>query len=249
MAVESVKLINEDVESGGKETDANDIEHDFTYNNNVHNATINIRLGFLRKVYGLLSVQLLITVLVGTVFMAFDPLKLFVQENSWTLLVSFIGTMVTLFALYVKRKDHPANLVLLTLFTLMQAYTIAIVVSMFDVTTVLEALFMTLTVTIGLTIYTFQSKRDLSVSSSGLFIGLWILLLGGLIQIFLQSTIMELMLSIGGAALMSMFIIFDTRLIMHTLSPEEYILATINIYLDIVNLFLYILRIFAASKQ
>ena len=45
MAVESVKLINEDVESGGKETDANDIEHDFTYNNNVHNATINIRLG------------------------------------------------------------------------------------------------------------------------------------------------------------------------------------------------------------
>lgn len=45
MAVESVKLIDEDVESGGKETDANGIENNFTYNNNVHNATINIRLG------------------------------------------------------------------------------------------------------------------------------------------------------------------------------------------------------------
>ena len=90
--------------------------------------------------------------------MAFDPLKLFVQENSWTLLVSFMGTMVTLFALYVKRKRSSTNLVLLTLFTLMQAYTIAMVVSMFDVTTVLEALFMTLTVTIGLTIYTFSKQ-------------------------------------------------------------------------------------------
>lgn len=120
---------------------------------------------------------------------------------------------------------------------------------MYDIVTVVEALFITLTVMIGLTVYTFQSKRDLSISSSGLFIGLWILLLGGLIQIFLQSTLIELILSIGGAALMSMFVIFDTRLIMHTLSPEEYILATINLYLDIINLFLYILRIFAVSKQ
>ncbi|XP_003705918.1 protein lifeguard 4 [Megachile rotundata] len=249
MALESVKLIDEDVESGGKEQDIDGIENNFTYNNNVHNAAIEIRLGFLRKVYGLLSVQLLITVLVATVFMVFQPLKLFIQENPWTLLLSFMMTIGTLCALYVKRKDHPANLVLLTLFTLTKAYTIAIIVSMYDIVTVLEALFITLTVMIGLTVYTFQSKRDLSISSSGLFIGLWILLLGGLMQIFLQSTLIELMLSIGGAALMSMFVIFDTRLIMHTLSPEEYILATINLYLDIINLFLYILRIFAVSKQ
>lgn len=36
---------------------------------------------------------------------------------------------------------------------------------------------------------------------------------------------------------------------MHTLSPEEYILATIDIYLDVINLFLYILRILAISKN
>lgn len=49
--------------------------------------------------------------------------------------------------------------------------------------------------------------------------------------------------------LFSFFIVFDTQLLMKTLSPEEYILATINIYLDIINLFLYILRILAASRN
>lgn len=68
-------------------------------------------------------------------------------------------------------------------------------------------------------------------------------------QIFIQSSTLELAISIGGALLFCLFIVFDTQLIMHTLSPEEYILATINIYLDIINLFLYILRALAISKQ
>ena len=39
------------------------------------------------------------------------------------------------------------------------------------------------------------------------------------------------------------FIIFDTHMIMHRLSPEEYIVATIELYLDIINLFIEILKI------
>lgn len=82
-----------------------------------------------------------------------------------------------------------------------------------------------------------------------LFSGLAILLIGGLFQIFLQSSVLELFLCVSGAMLFSFFIIFDTQLLMKTLSPEEYILATINIYLDIINLFLYILRILAVARK
>lgn len=60
---------------------------------------------------------------------------------------------------------------------------------------------------------------------------------------------MELAISVGGAILFCLFIVFDTQAIMHNLSPEEYILATINLYLDIINLFLHILRALAISKQ
>lgn len=76
-----------------------------------------------------------------------------------------------------------------------------------------------------------------------LFAGLLILIVGGLMQIIFQSPVFELLLSLGGAFLFCLFIIVDTQMMMKTLSAEEYILATINLYMDIVNLFLYILRI------
>ncbi|EZA59874.1 hypothetical protein DMN91_001335 [Ooceraea biroi] len=249
MATVPLILLEEDVERGGKERDDHEIQNDFAYRNNVHNADINIRMGFLRKVYGLLSIQLLMTVVVGAVFMMSSTVKLYVQNNPWTIGLAFFMTMGILVGLLIKRRDHPANLVLLCAFTLVQAYTVGVVVSMYDTALVLEALFITLTVLLGLTAYTFQTKRDFSFLGFGLFIGLWCLLIGGLIQIFVQSTALELAMSIGGALLFCLFIIFDTQAIMHTLSPEEYILATINIYLDIINLFLHILRALAISKQ
>lgn len=76
-----------------------------------------------------------------------------------------------------------------------------------------------------------------------LFAGLSVLILGGILQLFIQSSAFEVALSLVGAILFSLFLIFDTQMMMTTLSPEEYILATINLYLDIINLFLYILRI------
>lgn len=73
-------ILNGDVESGGKEYE-DGIENDFAYRNNVTNATKNIRLGFIRKVYGLLSMQLLVTVLIATLFMFTPPIKQFIHTK------------------------------------------------------------------------------------------------------------------------------------------------------------------------
>lgn len=73
--------------------------------------------------------------------------------------------------------------------------------------------------------------------------GLTVLIIGGFMQIFLQSSAFEIALSFVGAFLFGLFLIFDTQQMMTVLSPEEYILATINLYMDILNLFIYILRI------
>ena len=54
---------------------------------------------------------------------------------------------------------------------------------------------------------------------------------------------MEFVLSIGGVVLFCGFILFDTHLIMHKLSPEEYVMASVNLYIDFIDLFTYLLRI------
>lgn len=71
---QSVPLIapdRPDVEKGGEEY-FSDIENDFAYRNNVLQAPRNIRLGFIRKVYGLLATQILITLSIVAFFM-FTP--------------------------------------------------------------------------------------------------------------------------------------------------------------------------------
>jgi len=57
------------------------IVDDFMYGNNVASSHVTIRLGFIRKVYGILSAQLLFTTLVGTVIMASTGIQDFLKEK------------------------------------------------------------------------------------------------------------------------------------------------------------------------
>uniref|UniRef100_A0A915IBB2 Uncharacterized protein n=1 Tax=Romanomermis culicivorax TaxID=13658 RepID=A0A915IBB2_ROMCU len=66
---------------------------------------------------------------------------------------------------------------------------------------------------------------------------------------FLMNHILEFVLSLGGAVLFSLFIIYDVQMIMNNMAAEEYILATITLYLDIINLFLHILRLLSALRR
>ena len=68
-------------------------------------------------------------------------------------------------------------------------------------------------------------------------------------QLFFPTEMIDKAISIGGALLFSLFIIFDTHMLMHKLSPEEYIVATINLYLDIINLFLHLLKLLGERKN
>ena len=57
----------------------------------------------------------------------------------------------------------------------------------------------------------------------------------------------------AGALVFSLYIVYDTQLMMggkhkYALSPEEYVFAALNLYLDIINLFLYILMIVGAAR-
>ena len=57
----------------------------------------------------------------------------------------------------------------------------------------------------------------------------------------------------AGALIFSLYIVYDTQLMMggkhkYSLSPEEYVFASLNLYLDIINLFMYILMIIGAGR-
>ncbi|XP_072178436.1 protein lifeguard 4-like [Diadema setosum] len=231
--------------------DYNDsIMEDFAHSSSVLSARIDIRMNFLRKVFGILSMQLLLTAIVSGIFMSFEGIKNYIQESPGMLMIAFVLSFIFLVALLVKGREYPVNMILLSLFTLVEAYSVGTVVTFYDKSVVIEALFLTLAVSFGLLVYTVQSRKDFSTWGAGLYAGLIVLIMGGLLQVFFpHSDVLELVMAIGGAVLFSLFIIYDIHLLMHKLSAEDYIVASINLYLDLINLFMYILRILNQANK
>ncbi|OCH87039.1 UPF0005-domain-containing protein [Obba rivulosa] len=221
-----------------------DVPDDFKYGTSVYDSALEIRQAFVRKVYTILFFQILATCIVGGIISQSTSAVLWVQQNPWAFYVPLFGTLINLGLLYWKRHSHPINFVLLSTFTVMEAFTLGIMVAFFDNEIVLQALLITLGVFLGLTLFTFQSKYDFSGMGPWLFGGLVALLTTGIVAMFFPfSRTTDLIFAIGGCLLFSGYIVYDTYIITKRLSPDEYILAAISLYLDFINLFINILRV------
>jgi len=221
-----------------------DVPDDFKYGVSVSESSLEIRNAFVRKVYTILFVQILATTIVGGILSQSPSAVLWVQAHPWSYYLPMFGVFINLGLLYWKRHEHPINLILLSTFTLLEAFTLGILCAYFDNTIVIQALLITLGVFLGLTIFTFQSKYDFSGLGPWLFGGLIALCMTGIVGIFIPfSRTIDLLYAIGGTIIFSGYIVYDTYLINGRLSPDEYIMAAISLYLDFINLFLSILRL------
>lgn len=237
---------------GQSETEAgiDNIPDDFKYDTNVSGCELTIRQQFIKKVYTLLFLQLLITGAIGAFISLNQTVQNFALTNIWLFFVSIAGSIGFLIAAYVQSRKYPINLVLLTGFTIFEGYIIGVATSLYDTQIVLEALTITLVVFIGLTLFAFQSKYDFT-SWIGVLNSVLFCLIGiGFIWFFFKpSSTAELVYSSIGAIVFSGYILVDTQLIMRKFNIEEEVPAAISLYLDIINLFLNILRILSASQS
>lgn len=71
--------------------------------------------------------------------------------------------------------------------------------------------------------------------------------IGGLVSIFYRGEFFNFILACAGAAIFSMYIIYDLQMIVGDrklkISEEEYIFAALNLYVDIIRIFMELLKI------
>jgi hypothetical protein len=226
------------------------IPDDFKFGGVVAEATLDIRMAFIRKVYAILTVQLLATAALSGVSMASESYRTWIQGHSWAMWTSIIGSLVFLGLTFWKRKSYPTNLMFLAGFTLMEAYSISVIVSFTESKIVLEAVVFTFGIFVALSLFACQSKYDFTSWMPYLFGGLWVLILFGFMAMwFPYNSKVELGYGIVTALIFSGYILVDTQLIMRHYHVEEEIAAAISLYLDIINLFLAILRILNSQNN
>uniref|UniRef100_A0A8U7P159 Protein lifeguard 2 n=1 Tax=Corvus moneduloides TaxID=1196302 RepID=A0A8U7P159_CORMO len=144
----------------------------------------NVRRVFIRKVYAILMVQLLVTVVIVAFFTFCEPVKGYIQTHSawyWASYAVFFITYLILACCSGPRRYFPWNLILLSIFTLSMAYLTAMLSSYYNTKSVLLCLGITALVCLSVTIFSFQSKFDFTSYQGVLFVLLMVLFLGGLV--------------------------------------------------------------------
>ncbi|KAG2429272.1 hypothetical protein HXX76_011041 [Chlamydomonas incerta] len=210
-----------------------------------------VRQGFVRKVFGLLAAQLALTTVIAGTCVASTAAKAFMAANPWVLMLSMLTGFAILLVLTLSssaRQSHPTNLVLLFAFTAAEGVLVGAASAASRTDIVLLAFGLTAGITMAMTVYALTTKNDMTMSGAALYSCLWGLLLAGLVGVFVRTSAFNIVLSALGAVVFSVYIAYDVQCLLggehkYAVSPDEYVLGAIAIYLDVINLFMHILRL------
>jgi len=216
----------------------------------------NVRRVFIRKVFGILSLQLLVTFGVVCLFTFNKTTKDYIRQNSWSYYIAygvfFVVYMVLICGESIRRK-HPHNIILLSIFTLALSYMAGTISSFYDTQSVAVCLGVTVLVCFAVTLFSIQTKFDITKCAGVLFVMSLVFMLFGFITIFTYhlSWYIHIVYGCLGALLFTVFLAFDVQMVMggrkFELGPEEHILGALHLYIDVVYIFLFLLQIFGRS--
>ena len=129
---------------------------------------------------------------------------------------------------------------------------LASVLLMFSTASVARAFFITAGAFAGLSLYGYTTKRSLSAMGSFMIIGLFGLIIAMIVNIFVASTTMDLVISVLGVLIFAGLTAWDTQKIklMYMAGDSESertkksIYGALTLYLDFINMFMFILHLF-----
>ncbi len=201
--------------------------------------TTTERLVFIKKVYSLLAMSMG-SAAIGA-YLGSGPLLLLVAPNM--MLFFILQIALIFFASFAARKPG-LNMVALFSFTTVSGLTLGPLLYQVGPSIAAEAFALTAITFAGLSMYVVYSKKDFSFMSGFLMTGLIVLVVGGLLNMFfIQSGMMHFVMSGASVLLFSGFILYDTSNILRYYGTDEYVSATLALYLDVLNLFIALLSI------
>ncbi|CAM2938792.1 Bax inhibitor-1/YccA family protein [Helicobacter burdigaliensis] len=164
----------------------------------------------------------------------------------------YIGFVILEFALLIGlffTKAKPGiNLAMLFGFTFVTGLTLTPLLSrvlgMPGGGAIVAQAFLLTTIIFGvMSIFALRTKKDLASMGKMLFIALIVVVIASLVNLFLGSPLLQVLIAGAGAILFSLFIAYDTQNIVRGLYDSP-VMAAVSLYLDFLNLFISLLQLF-----
>ncbi|HRI79040.1 MAG TPA: Bax inhibitor-1/YccA family protein [Cyclobacteriaceae bacterium] len=214
---------------------------------------------FMTKVYGWMSFALVITGFIAMYTASSPYLINLVFGSTWTfigiILVEFI--MVASLAGWISRMSANTATLMFIAYSALNGLTFAGIFLVYTSESIASTFFITAGTFGVMSFYGYTTKSDLTQWKNILFMGLIGLILASVVNMFLQSSFLYWVTTYIGVLIFVGLTAYDTQKIknMNIIGNEgtdedkkEAIMGALTLYLDFINLFLYLLRIFGKRK-
>ncbi|MDQ6887423.1 MAG: Bax inhibitor-1 family protein [Gemmatimonadota bacterium] len=207
------------------------------------------RATLVRRAYSLLFAGILVT-MASVAFARTQPAL--VQLVAAHPFLTFLGVIAPLYAALSVGRAFPANIGFFGLFTVAEGVWLTPFLLMYEQMqpgVLTQAGALTLGTFGTLTAYAFYSKRDFSAWGSFFGVGLFVLLGTMLLNAFFGSGSADLWIAAVGLLVFSGLTVYRTWTIRNLFGPEDYVPATISLYLSLLNMFLFMLQLLSGGRR
>lgn len=226
-------------------------------------STVSLReRSILKNVYLWMSVGLALTGVVSYVVAKASSLaSLFLQSGFgfFILIIAQLGIVLFLTS-RLEKMSATSAIISFGLYSIITGITFSIFFYIYTIETISRAFFTTAAMFGGMSLYGMTTKRDLSSVGHYLIMGLWGIIIASVINFLLRSDALNYFISIIGVLLFLGLTAWDTQKIKamndsygSEMDEELYIklsiMGALILYLDFINIFLYLLRIFGRRRN
>jgi modulator of FtsH protease len=204
----------------------------------------------LRNTYVLLAISMIPTVLAAYIGVQTGIYKIF---SGWMGLILFLGVAFGgIFAIH-KTKNSGAGVPVLLVFTFFMGLVLSGMLARYlgkanGPNLIMTAFAGTAGVFAVMSVLATVIKRDLSGMGKWLFVGMLAVFFGAIINIFLGSSVMQMVISTMAVGIFSLYMLYDTKQIIDG-GETNYITATLSMYLNILGLFQNLLALLGLTSS
>jgi uncharacterized protein len=215
---------------------------------------------FMRGVYGWMSLGLFITAAVAW-FTAASPLGVMLLQSPGMVIMLVVvqfGLVIGLSAAIQKLSGTAASL-MFAAYSALTGLTLSSIFFVYSSASIFQAFVVTGGMFGAMSIYGMVTKRDLTGMGSFMFMGLIGIVIASVVNMFVHSSAMGFMISVIGVLVFTGLTAYDTQKLKYmgesmpmgdaTAIRRGTILGALTLYLDFLNLFLMLLRLFGSSRD
>ena len=214
----------------------------------------------MRKVYVWMALALAITGVTAFGVANSPNIMIAIYSNRavfWGLIIAELALVFVVSGM-INRLSLTTATLLFTLYSVLNGVVLSSIFVIYSGTSIAKVFFITAGTFAAMAVYGYTTKRDLSTMGRLMFMGLIGLIIASIVNLFIKSSGLDLILSYIGVIVFVGLTAWDTQKIKQMLAMQEDIdegaqkialVGALSLYLDFINLFLYLLRIFGSSRD